>query len=170
MGQAQPAPALRPLLPGDVPLLVAIFVASIEELAADDYSEAQRGAWIATADDEAAFAARLADRLTLVGTLAGSVVGFVALEGTGHIDMLFVHPAAAGQGVGTALCDAVERIAAARGAPKLTVDASDSARDFFVGRGYAPERRNMVPLGGEWLGNTSMQKPLTAAAPQGINQ
>ena len=51
---------LRPFLPADAPLLAEIFRASITELAADDYSEAQQAAWAAGADDEDAFAARLA--------------------------------------------------------------------------------------------------------------
>ena len=37
--------ALRPFLPADTPMLAAIFVASIEELTGDDYSEAQQEAW-----------------------------------------------------------------------------------------------------------------------------
>lgn len=163
MGQSLPAPALRPFLAEDAPLLMAIAAASIEELAADDYGEPQREAWIAAlAEDEDAFAARLAGQLTLIGTLAGSPAGFISLKGNDHIDLLFVHPAAAGQGVASILCDAAEKLAAARGAARLTVDASDSARDFFVKRGFSPERRNMVPLGDEWLGNTAMQKPLSS--------
>ena len=51
--------ALRPILPTDVPLLAEIFRASIEELAAEDYSEAQQEAWAAAADDEEEFGARL---------------------------------------------------------------------------------------------------------------
>ena len=47
----------------------------------------------------------------------GSPVGFASLEGADDIDMLYVHPAAAGQGVGTMLIDALEKLAAARGAP-----------------------------------------------------
>ncbi len=41
---------------------------------------------------------RLAGRLTLIGTIDGSPAGFAALEEPGHIDMLYVHPAAARQG------------------------------------------------------------------------
>ena len=33
---------LRPLLPSDVPVLRELFAASIEELAADDYTDEQR--------------------------------------------------------------------------------------------------------------------------------
>jgi putative acetyltransferase len=159
--QANPKLALRPYLPADALLLAEIFRASIEELTAEDYSDAQRGVWAAAADDEAAFGARLAQGLTLVATLGGSVVGFVSLKGADHIDLLYVHPAVAGQGIGAMLCDAVERLAAARGTARLTVDASDSARGFFERRGYVAQRRNTVSCGDEWLANTTMEKPLT---------
>ncbi|MBR0798875.1 GNAT family N-acetyltransferase [Bradyrhizobium jicamae] len=161
------APALRPYLPEDAPLLAAIFVASITELTSDDYSEAQQEAWAMTADDEDAFGRRLAGQLTLIASLLGSPVGFASLKGTDHIDMLYVHPGAAGQGVGAALCDALEKIAGARGAKALTVDASDTALDFFRKRGYAAERRNSVTINDEWLANTTMKKTLDGAAAPG---
>ena len=41
--------------------------------------------------------------------------------------MLFVHPSVAGQGVAAMLFDALEKLAGARGAKNLTVDASDTA-------------------------------------------
>lgn len=160
MGQALPRPGLRPFLAEDAPLLAAIFRASIDELTEEDYSEAQREAWMAAVDDMQAFGARLAGQLTLVGTLGGSPVGFASLRDGTVIDMLYVHPAAVRSGVGAALCDALEKLAGARGATRLTVDASDTARDFFVARGYSPERRNMARRGEEWLGNTTMQKQL----------
>ncbi len=123
---AHPTIAMRPMLPADVPLLAEIFRASIEELAADDYSESQREAWAATADDEAAFGERLAKQLTLVGTMEGSPVGFASLKAPDVIDMLYVHPAAGANGVATMLVNALEKLAAARGAGRLTADVSDS--------------------------------------------
>jgi putative acetyltransferase len=159
--QANPKLALRPYLPADALLLAEIFRASIEELTAEDYSEAQRGVWAAAADDEAGFGARLGQGLTLVATLGGSVVGFVSLKGADHLDLIYVHPAVAGQGIGAMLCDAVERLAAGRGAARLTVDASDSARGFFERGGYVAQRRNAVAIGDEWLATTTMEKRLT---------
>jgi putative acetyltransferase len=162
--QANPKLALRPYLPADAVLLAEIFRASIEELTAEDYSEAQRGVWVAAADDEAAFGARLGQGLTLIATLGGSPVGFVSLKGADHLDLIYVHPAVAGQGIGAMLCDAVERLATSRGTPRLIVDASDSARGFFERRGFVAQRRNTVSCGDEWLTNTTMEKKL---APQG---
>jgi putative acetyltransferase len=159
--QANPKLALRPYLPADALLLAEIFRASVEELTAEDYSEAQRAVWAAIADDEAAFAERLAQELTLVATIGGSVVGFVSLKGADELDLIYVHPAVAGQGIGAMLCDAVERLAAGRGAPRLVVDASDSARGFFERRGYVAQQRNTVFMGDEWFANTTMEKKLT---------
>jgi len=160
--RAHPRLALRPFLPADVPLLAEIFRASVEELTGDDYSADQQEAWAALADDQAAFGARLAGALTVLGTLDGSPVGFGSLAGNEHLDMLYVHPAAAGQGVGTMLVDALEKLAAARGSRRLTAEVSDSAQDFFRRRGFTPKQRNSVPLGNEWLANTTMEKPLAA--------
>jgi putative acetyltransferase len=78
--------------------------------------------------------------------------------------MLYVHPNAAGQGVASALLDALEKLAGARGAEKLTVDASDNAQEFFRKRGYVAQQRNSVTINGEWLANTTMQKPLGGGA------
>ena len=100
-------------------------------------------------------------------TLAGAPVGFASLKGSDHLDMLYVHPAATRQGVATLLCDALEKLAAARGAKRLTTDASDTARDFFEARGFVAQRRNTVPRGDEWLGNTSMEKTLAASGAPG---
>jgi putative acetyltransferase len=167
MAQTSLSPALRPLLAEDVPVLAAILVAAVEELTADDYSEAQRQAWAGAADDEAQFGKRLTSQLTLVATLQNSPVGFASLKGADDIDMLYVHPGVAGQGVGSALCDALERLAGGRGATKLTVEASDNAEAFFARRGYVPMQRNTVTMNGEWLANTTMQKTLAGDAPKG---
>jgi putative acetyltransferase len=160
MARARLNVALRPYLPADAPLLAEIFRASIEELTAEDYSETQQQAWASAADDEQVFAARLARELTLVATLDGSPVGFASLKGPDHIEMLYVHPAVARQGLGNMLMEALEKLAAARGTKRLTVDASDSASGFFDKRGYVAKSRNTVTRGDEWLTNTTMEKRL----------
>jgi putative acetyltransferase len=168
MGQALPKPALRPFLAADTPVLAAIFVAAIEELTGEDYSEAQQEAWTSVADDEEQFGKRLAGELTLVATLQNSPVGFASLKGADHIDMLYVHPSVAGQGVGSLLCEALEKLAGGRGAKSLTVDASDNAEGFFLKRGYVGKQRNTVTVNGEWLANTTMQKTLADGPAPGV--
>jgi putative acetyltransferase len=153
-------PALRPFLSADTPVLAAIFAAAIEELTGDDYSSEQQEAWASVADDEEEFGKKLAGELTLIATLGNAPVGFASLKGKDHIDMLYVHPSAAGQGVASSLLDALERLAGGRGATSLTVDASDNAHEFFRKRGYVARQRNSLTVNGEWLANTTMQKTL----------
>ena len=160
MVQALPKPALRPFLAADTPMLAAIFTASVQELTGDDYSEAQQEAWAVVAEDEESFGKKLSDELTLIATMQNAPVGFAALKGIDHIEMLYVHPSVAGQGVGAMLCDALEKLAGARGAKNLSVDASDNALDFFKRRGYVAQQRNSVTVNGEWLANTTMRKTL----------
>ncbi|MBN8970360.1 MAG: GNAT family N-acetyltransferase [Rhizobiales bacterium] len=166
MAHAFPKVGLRPFLPSDLSILAAIFIASVEELTEDDYSEAQREAWASVADDEETFGKRLTSQLTLVATLEGSPVGFASLKGADHLDLLYVHPQAVRRGVATALCEAIEKLAAARGATQMGVDASDSAQEFFTKRGYVGQQRNSVTIGDEWLANTTMKKTLSGEVPQ----
>ena len=166
MGKRLATPALRPYLAADTPVLAAIFTAAIEGLTGDDYSSEQQEAWASVADDEEAFGKKLAGELTLIATLGNAPVGFASLKGKDHIEMLYVHPGAAGQGVASALCDALEKLAGSRGAKSLTVDASDNAQDFFKKRGYVARQRNSVTVNGEWLANTTMRKTLQSGGVQ----
>ena len=154
--------ALRPMLPEDVATLATIARDAIEELAVEDYDDNQRLAWSDALEQD--FAQRVTRALTLIATIDGASVGFASLADNAQIDLLFVDPRAARSGVATALCDALEKLAKARGARELTADVSDTAKPLFDARGYVALRRNTVPLGDEWLANTSMRKSLVPKA------
>lgn len=155
---------LRPFMPSDTMRLRDLFAQSIEELTQDDYDEEQRLAWMEQAADEDAFAKRMTSGVTLVVQLDGEHLGFGTLKGNCVIDLLYVHPEYVGEGVGTALADAFERLAAGRGADAITVDASESAVPFFEKRGYVAMQRSSVPVSDQWLTFTTMRKPFKAAA------
>jgi putative acetyltransferase len=162
--RAFPKPSLRPYLAADLPLLAEIRFAAIEELTVEDYDDAQRRAWASDADDEEAFAQSLEKGLTLVALIGGGPVGFISLQDGGLIDQLYVHPAVARTGVASALCDAIEKLAAARGTIMLATDASDTAKPLFEARGYQAVHRNTIEIDGEYLGNTRMTKALPPKA------
>jgi len=153
---------LRPFLPADTPALRELFAQSIEELTAEDYNEDQRIAWMSVAGDAEAFGKRLASMTTLVAQVDSAYAGFAALRNNDTFDMLYVHPHFAGQGVGSTLADAVERLAQGRGTKEISVEASDTAEPFFQARGYQPMQRNMVPRDDQWLANTTMKKRIGA--------
>jgi putative acetyltransferase len=168
MPATSPKFGLRPMLPDDIPTLRDILAASVEGLTGDDYSVEQQEAWLSALVDEATFAERLASELVLVATVEGAPVAFAALRGTDEIDLLYVHPAVARQGAASKLVDALEKLAGARGAKKLTTDASDTARAFFAGRGFVAQQRNTVLRGDEWLSNTTMTKDLAPHPEAGL--
>ncbi len=150
--------ALRPYIVTDLPTLASIARAAIEEIAVEDYSEAQCAAWAEALEDD--LATRVEKALTLVATVDAVPVGFAALVDNGHIDLLYVDPRVARSGVATTLLDALEKLATARGAKELTADASDTAKPLFDARSFVAFRRNTITLGDEWLANTSMKKTL----------
>ncbi len=159
--------SLRPYVPTDARRCAEIFRASIEELAADDYDADQREAWASRADDEAAFGKSLASMLTLIALIDGAAAGFASLKGADEVHMLFVAPDFARIGAATALIDALTKLAAARGAKRLTVEASETAKPLFDRLGFTSEKRNIVNVAGEWLANTTMTKTLGApSAPE----
>ncbi|HEY4808823.1 MAG TPA: GNAT family N-acetyltransferase [Roseiarcus sp.] len=162
--QAVSAVSLRPYLPADARRCAEIFRSSIEELAADDYSDEQREAWASRADDEQAFGARLAQALTLLAVIDGEIAGFASLKGAEEIDMLFVDPGFARQGVGRTLVDALTRLAQARGAKRLTSEASDVAKPLFERQAFTAQKRSLVRIGDQWLANTTMTKMLGAGS------
>ena len=157
--------SLRPYLPADARRCAEIFRSSIEELAADDYDADQREAWAAAADDEAAFAARLADMLTLIAVIDGAAAGFASLKDGDVIELVYVDPDFAGQGAGRALIDALTKLAAAHGAERVTAEASEGAKPLFERLGFKAQRRNLVRVGDEWLANTTMTKSLGGDSP-----
>ncbi|MFA5900013.1 MAG: GNAT family N-acetyltransferase [Hyphomicrobium sp.] len=155
---------IRPFMLADTMALRDLFAQSIEELTGEDYTEDQRLAWIATAEDAEEFADRLEAMVTLVVNVDGEYLGFAALKDNLVLDMLYVHPYATRRGVGTTLADALERLATARGAKSISVEASDSAQPFFAKRGYVPGQRNIIPIEDQWLSNTTMTKPLAGTS------
>lgn len=160
----RPDHPLRPYLPADTAPLRDLVAASIEELTQDDYSEDERAAWAGSlAEDTQAFARRLAAATTLIVEIDGERVGLGSLKDNKVVDLLYVHPFHAGDGIGTTLCDALEKIARARGSKEISVDSSETAVIFFEGRGYVATTRNSVPIDGEWLSTTTMKKQLQPA-------
>src|SRR5476651_261210 len=155
MAMAHPKLALRPYLADDAPLLAEIFRASVMDLTGDDYTEAQQQAWASAADDGASFIKRLGHQLTLVASLEGSGIGFASLAAGGKIDMLYVHPAAVGQGVAAMLIDALEKLAGARKTETLIVDASDTAVVFL--KNGAISRSSAIPYPPAMSGSPTQQ-------------
>uniref|UniRef100_UPI003559443B GNAT family N-acetyltransferase n=1 Tax=Salipiger bermudensis TaxID=344736 RepID=UPI003559443B len=99
-------------------------------------------------------------RRVLFRSRDGTPLGLMTLVAPGHIDLAFVRPSAAGQGIGAELLAALTQIARASGARELTADVSKAARPFFERHGFYVLRQQSVIRRGVALINYAMQKPL----------
>ncbi|WP_350356298.1 GNAT family N-acetyltransferase [Leisingera thetidis] len=126
------------------------------------YSPEQINAWCPEAPPAAAIGQKLSDgRAAWVAVDQADVpVAFIDLESDGHIDMLFCHPRAAGQGAAAALYGRLETAALRQGIGLLYVEASEAARRFFERQGFAVDRRREFERSGVKIHNYRMVKIL----------
>ena len=152
---------IRKLLPGEEPALRSVFHAAVHCLASSHYSAEQRAAWAPSEHDAAQWAARMqANQPFVADTDGGAIAGFADLQPGGYIDMFFVAPAFARQGVGHALMEHIHAQAAQQGLARLWADVSLAAEPFFAARGFAVETRQAVEREGVVLHNARMGKAL----------
>lgn len=147
---------LRPYRSSDCPALAELFYQTVHRVNARDYDEIQLDAWATGQVDEAAWDQSFRSHHTLVALgKAGDVLGFGDMDDAGYLDRLYVHWAHQGEGIATALCDALE---AACPAPAFRTHASITARPFFEKRGYRVLRAQQVERRGAVLTNYVMEK------------
>ena len=146
---------LRPYRSEDCPALARLFYDTVHIVNARDYTPEQLDAWADGQVDLTAWDESFLAHHTLVAEENGEVLGFADMDNTGYLDRLYVHKDYQGQGVATALCNALE---AACPAKIFTTHASLTARPFFKGRGYRVLRRQTVVRRGVALDNFVMEK------------
>ena len=144
----------------DLPALSRLFGETVRRVNIRDYTPAQVEAWSAGQADLLARDGWFRRLHTLVAEADGRIAGYGNVDGTGYLDHLFVRWDYQGQGIATAICDALEQHCRDLGLDAVTVHASKTALPFFLGRGYRVEREQQVPLRGQVLTNYAMRKVL----------
>lgn len=151
---------LRAYTPEDAPATLDVFRRAVRVTAARDYTAEQLAAWAPDDLDPVAWATRRGAARTEVAVRDGAVVGFTDVDATGYVDMLFVDPGAARQGVALALLSWAVATAAAAGAVELTTHASLTARPFFEAHGFVVVAEQHPVRRGVALTNYRMRRPL----------
>lgn len=150
---------IRDFIRSDAAAMAQLYFLAARQLGARHYSPAQVGAWAPQPADPAAVQRRAEDgRVTLVAVSGERLVGYIDLEGDGHVDHLYVHPIAAGQGIGARLIDAMLARARTAGIKRLHVEASENARPLFERKGFAIQSRRALEVGGVAIHNYAMTR------------
>ena len=159
---------VREYAAADAAATLDVFERSVRGLAHGSYSEAQIDAWVGSRTT----AEWLAAREGQIGAVAsfgegGPLVGLVALElqdpavGTvALLDLMFVVPEAARQGVASALLEWAMGEARGAGAARMSTFASHTALPYFEARGFVVEEERTVRRGGVELQNYAMSRSL----------
>ena len=126
---------IRPAIPADVPVLAALYAASVRALGSAHYTESQVEAWAAFAE-EPAFRSFVLHNDTLVAEDEAGLAGFAGLGSDGRIASLYVHPRRIREGVASSLLEALLARARAAGLAALTTEASALSRPVFERFGF----------------------------------
>lgn len=140
---------------GDITQIVALFRGTVYALCHRDYTRAQLDAWAGAQINMEKWHASLAQHDARVALTDGRITGFADMDAGGYLDRLYVHRDHQGQGIATALCDALET---ASDAAVFSTHASITARTFFERRGYTVQKAQQVERHGVLLTNFVMTK------------
>lgn len=133
--------------------MIRLFRLSVQRTCIDGYSKEQIKAWVSGVDRNQ-WVTMFSSNYSLVATNGTMLIGFGDITDDGHLNMLYVHPKYQNNGVGSLICDALER----RVEKDITVDASITAKNFFLKRGYEVISEQTVYRKGIALNNFKMKK------------
>lgn len=156
---------IRPCRAEDCAALARLFFETVHTVNCADYTPAQLDAWAPAPPPLEGWTARLMSTRTFVAEAEQGLLGFANLEPGGHLDCLFVRRDCQRQGVGAALCSAVEQAA---GPVRMTAEVSLTARGFFEHRGWRVVRCQQVERRGQRLTNFVMERPAVPAGETGV--
>jgi putative acetyltransferase len=150
---------VRPYHEADLGSVVALLRESVHNLAAPFYTGPQLEAWAPESPDLEKWRARFKCVHTLLALDRTDIAGFVSFEMNGHIDLLYVHPNYARQGVASALLLRVER---ALPNVELFAEASMAAHPFFLHHGFHVTEEASVVVRGASFRQYLMRRSVVA--------
>ena len=136
------AVSIREAGPGDAGELLRVHRSAILELAGHVYTPVEIESWAARLEAEGYIRAmeQHGERFHVALDGDGGVIGFYGRV-EAEVMALYVDPAWARQGVGSALLAHAERAIAADGHSRVEIGAALSGRDFYLAHGYRIDKR-----------------------------
>lgn len=146
---------IRKYKSADCAQMAKLFYDTVHTVNARDYTKQQLDAWAEGQVDLDAWNESFLKHETIVAVCGKEIVGFGDMAEDGYLDRLYVHKDFQGRGIGSVICDFLER---ACDAPKFTTHASITAKPFFEAQGYRVMKKQQVERLGVKLTNFAMEK------------
>ena len=146
---------IRKYKSADCKALAGLFYDTVHAINSRDYSPKQLDAWAPANVDNQKWDASFLDHDTVVVESGGKIVGFGDMTAEGYLDRLYVHKDFQRRGIGTVICDYLER---GCDSMNFSVQASATARPFFEAQGYTVVKKQQVTVNGVTMTNFLMEK------------
>lgn len=134
--------------------IAELFYHTVHTINAKDYSKQQLDVWATGKVDFDKWNQSFQEHFSVVAIKQEHIVGFGDIDKTGYLDRLYVHAEHQGEGIGSAICDQLEKTVSG----KITTHASITARPFFEKIGYKVIKEQQVERQGILLTNFVMEK------------
>ena len=141
---------IRAYSPKDCPQIAQLFYDTVHSVCLKDYTEEQAWAWADGSVNLDQWNRSFLERHTYIAEQGGNIVGFGDITPEGYLDRLYVHKDFQGQGIASALCNALEQSVQSS---RILVHASVTAKPFFEKRGYRLIKKQIVERHGIQLAN-----------------
>ncbi|MFG1593421.1 GNAT family N-acetyltransferase [Halobacteriovorax sp. CON-3] len=128
--------------------LLKLFNRTIHTVNINDYNSTQVNAWAPKERDLDEWCQSLSNREVFIIEVDQEIAGFSDLELDGHIDRFYISSEHIGQGVGEKLYLEIEKCAKSHAIQKLFLEASITAKPFFLKMGFEMIEKQVVTLRG----------------------
>lgn len=144
----------------DLPEMLQLFTATIDEICKKDYDLQQLQAWKSGGENKERWMKVMRDQHVLIALTENKIVGFCTLDQGNYIDLLFVHKDYQNKGIASMLYNLIEKEALQHHERELTADVSKTARSFFEKNGFQVVLEQTVYVKGIAMMNYKMAKTL----------
>ena len=145
---------IRKYRPSDCTAMAELFYNTVHTVNAKDYTKEQLDEWATGKTDIALWDLSFREHNSFVAIENHILVGFADIDKNGYLDRLYVHRDYQRRGIGTALCNKLERTVPGN----IITHASITAKPFFEKRGYRVIREQQVERQGVALTNFVMER------------
>ena len=137
--------------------VISLFYNTIHSINIKEYSKKQVDVWASKNIDIKKFNKSLLENFSIVAIKNDMIVGFGDINIEGYLDRLYVHKNYQRKGIGTLICDNLEKNISYR---KIITHSSITAKPFFKSRNYIIIKKQYVKRNNIYLKNYVMEKYL----------
>lgn len=149
---------LRKANSSDVDKITDLFRSTVQNVNSKDYNQKQIEVWSSVADRKKGWIKVLQEQKVIVTTHKNKITGFGTITKEGFINFLYVHHLFQRQGVAKLILEKLEEIAVKNNNSFIYCNASNTAKNFFLKKGFKVIRQSNQEAEGLIFEMTRLEK------------